>query len=214
MTSVEKLLSIGSGEIAPSPAFNREILNGYPLAPELLRMLEHKNGFYAFESALHVFPLNSDPAAGMNLEQWNSESLWRRDYGGLADGLLFFAENLLQDQFGLSARGVVRFDAETGETKFIADSIEKWAETLLANYEYETAWPLARQWQTEHGPLPAGKRLMPKTPFVLGGKYSMDNLWIGDAVEGMRFKADVAMQTRNLPDGTQIRLVVGKKPTT
>jgi hypothetical protein len=53
---------------------------------------------------------------------------------------------------------------------------------------------------------------MPKSPFFLGGAYEIENLWAGDAVEGMRFKADVAMQTRNMPDGTQVHLVIGKKP--
>ena len=52
---------------------------------------------------------------------------------------------------------------------------------------------------------------MPKVPFFLGGAYSMENLWAGDAVEGMRFKADLAMQTTNLPDGTQIRIVSCRK---
>jgi hypothetical protein len=33
-------------------------------------------------------------------------------------------------------------------------------------------------------------------------------LWAGNPLEGMSFKADVAMQIRNLPDGTKIRLQV------
>jgi len=53
---------------------------------------------------------------------------------------------------------------------------------------------------------------MPKIPFFLGGTYSMENLWCGDAVEGMRVKADLAIQTRNVPDGDQVRIVLGKKP--
>jgi len=54
---------------------------------------------------------------------------------------------------------------------------------------------------------------MPKTPFFLGGAYSVGNLWAGDAVEGMRFKADLAAQTKDLPDGASVRLVIGKTPT-
>jgi hypothetical protein len=212
MTRVEKFLSISSDGLAPPPPSNLGMLKGYPLAPELLRMLQRKNGFYAFESALHVFPITTDLSAGMNLEQWNSDSLWRQDYRDLAAGLLFFAEDLFQDQFCLSSNGVLRFTAETGQSKSVADSLEEWADILLRDYEYETGWPLAREWQAINGPLPAGKRLMPKTPFFVGGEYSIENLWAGDAVEGMRFKADLAIQTRNLPDGTQVRLVIGEKP--
>jgi hypothetical protein len=119
----------------------------------------------------------------------------------------------LQDQFCLSASGVLRFNAETGGTKPMADSIEKWAEIVLEDYNYETGWTFANSWQAENGPLPAGMRLMPKYPFFLGGAYTMDNLWAGDAVEGMCFKADLATQTRSLPDGTPVRIVLERKPT-
>jgi len=71
-----------------------------------------------------------------------------------------------------------------------------------------TGWRLAHEWQAVHGPLPQGKRLMPKIPFFLGGQYTLDNLWAGNSIEGMRFKADLALQTRNLPEGTKIRLKV------
>jgi hypothetical protein len=53
---------------------------------------------------------------------------------------------------------------------------------------------------------------MPKIPFFLGGEHSISNLWVGDSVEGMRFKADLASQTRNSPDGSAVRLIIGKKP--
>ncbi len=212
MTCVEKLLSIGSEQLAPTSPVDPELLQGYPHGPELLRMLERKNGFYAFESALHVFPLTSESVSGSSLAEWNSDSLWRSEYGDLASGLLFFAEDILQDQFCLSASGVLRFNAETGGTKPMADSLEDWADIILRNYDYETGWTFASQWQAENGPLPPGKRLMPKSPFFLGGAYSMENLWAGDAVEGMRFKADLAMQTKSLPDGATVRIVLGKRP--
>jgi hypothetical protein len=211
MTAVEKLLSISSEPLAPKPKALAKILEPYALGPELFYMLECKNGFYAFESALHVFPLTS--AIGMSLEEWNADSLWRIGYQDLADGLLFFAENAFQDQYCLSANGVLRFCSETGTTKVLADSMEGWAGKLLDDYNCETAWPLASKWQTEHGSLPAGKRLMPKIPFFLGGEYSIENLWAGDAVEGMRFKADLAMQTRDLPDGSAVTMNLTRKPT-
>jgi hypothetical protein len=213
MTRVEKLLSISSEPLAHMPPVNPELLRLYPLGPELLSILERKNGFYAFESALHVFPLTSERVNGASLAEWNSEALWRNDYGDLTSGLLFFAENILLDQYCLSASGVLRFNAETGGTKLIADSLENWADIILRDYDHETGWRFASRWQAENGPVPPGKKLIPKIPFFLGGAYSMDNLWAGDAVEGMRFKADLAIQTRNSPDGTQVRIVLTEKPT-
>jgi hypothetical protein len=210
MTRTEKLLSISSEGLGAKLDRMPEFLEKYSLSPELFQMLQAKNGFYTFEHALHVFPLQSDITGSPTFEDWNSDTLWRNGYNGLADGLLFFAEDVFADQFCLSAKqdGVFRFVAETGETEPLADSIEKWADLLLSNYEVETGWTLAHKWQSTNGRLQFGQRLHPKIPFVLGGKYDLDNLWAGDAVEGMLFKGDLASQLKDLPDGTQIRLRV------
>ncbi len=210
MTPIDRLLSISSEPLAPRPDGPSTFLESQPLGYELFHMLELKNGFYAFESALHVFPLSS--ATGMSLEEWNADSLWRNGYRDLAEGLLFFAEDVFQDQYCASAHGVLRFYSETGETVFVADSIENWAKRILADYKCETAWPLASQWQAENGPLPQGKRLMPKTPFFLGGEYSVENFWVGDSVEGMRFKANLATETRNFPRGSKVTINFTRKP--
>ena len=208
MTRVEKLLSISSGPLSDGPPADRCLLAEYPLGAELLAMLERNN----LESALHVFPLTVAPVNGANLFDWNSESLRRSDYADWTAGLLFFAEDVFQDQFCFGQSGVLRFNAETGGTKSMARSLEEWADLILRDYPVETGWGLAKAWQTEHGAFMPGQRLMPKTPFTLGGDYSLGNLRAGDAVEGMRFKADVAMQIRNVPDGGHVRLVIGKKP--
>jgi hypothetical protein len=174
-------------------------------------MLQKKNGFYTFESALHVFPYTGNPETG--LEAWNADSLWRNGYEDLAEGLLFFAEDILQDQFCLSLKqsGVHRFYAETGQTEAIAKSLEEWAGVILSGYRNETGWPFIHDWQEKNGPLPHGKRLMPKTPFFLGGEYQIGNLWAGNALDGMRLKADLAMQTRDVSDGAPVRLNIASK---
>jgi hypothetical protein len=213
VTAIEKLLTISSDPLASTTPTNFELMTNYSLGPELLRMLERKNGFYAFESAPHVFPATSETLNGASLAEWNSDTLWRNDYGDLTSGLLFFAEDVFQDQFCLSSSGVLRFKAATGGTNLMTDSIENWAKIILRDYDRETGWRFASGWQAENGSLPPGKRLMPKIPFFLGGSYSMENLWAGDALEGMRLKADLATQTRSLPDGTEVRIVLAKKPT-
>jgi hypothetical protein len=45
-----------------------------------------------------------------------------------------------------------------------------------------------------------------KVPFVLGGEFVLDNLYLAVAVEGIRSRADIASQIKELPDGAQIRL--------
>jgi hypothetical protein len=94
----------------------------------------------------------------------------------------------------------------------VADSIEAWANRIVSSYNVETGWSLSSEWQRQNGPLPRGKRLMPRTPFFLGGGYAAQNLWAGDAVEGMRFKAELAVQTRGLPEGANVKLRFATKP--
>jgi hypothetical protein len=212
MTNIDKLLSIASAALASEPVAKPELLRPYSLGTELFRMLQRKNGFYAFESAPHVLPLTGDSETG--LEAWNAGPLWRDAYEDLAEGLLFFAEDILQDQFCLSLRndGVLRFCAETGQHEHLANSLEERAGVVLSDYRRETGWPFVHEWEAKNGPLPRGKRLMPKTPFFLGGEYKIENLWVGNPLEGMRLKADLAMQTRHLPEGAQVKLNVAPKP--
>lgn len=95
MTAIEQLISISGNALAPRPDRMPEFLGAYVIGASLFHMLQLKNGFYAFESALHVCPVTSDSETG--LEAWNDDSLWRDEYRDLAEGLLFFAEDILQD---------------------------------------------------------------------------------------------------------------------
>jgi len=177
---------------------------------DLIQMLSAKNGFYAFEGALHVFPW-VDPLSlesGLGLQAWNEKGLWRDWYQGLTDGLFFFAEDAFGGQFAIRGEEIVSFDPESGEIEPLASSLESWANELLQSYERLTGYPLARSWQLVNGPIPVGKRLLPKIPFILGGAYEVSNLYAVDAVQGMRYRGELWEQLRDLPDGAQVRLKV------
>ncbi|GAA2997630.1 SMI1/KNR4 family protein [Actinokineospora diospyrosa] len=175
---------------------------------ELAELLGRRNGFYAFESALHVFGLGA--AESPDLERWNAGECWRDAYAGSAEGYLFFAEDVFGFQYAVSADGerVVLFDPETAGVERVADSLGAWAAEVLAEADYRTGHPLARAWQERFGALPPGSRLLPKMPFVAGGKYEVDNLYLLDAVEGMRVRGSIAVQIRDLPEGTPIRFEI------
>ena len=174
---LKKLISIASPAICDElPQVSRELRSqASGLLPQLVELLYHKNGFFAFESALHLFPAGCRKSH-IDVESWNRGDSWRRLYGDAINGHIFFAEDAFGDQFGVGVEGVYRFDPETGAIKEHSSDLEQWAETVLDDYEYETGYPLAREWQAQHGPLPEGKRLLPKIPFVLGGAYDVDNL--------------------------------------
>lgn len=199
---LSKLISIAGWPISPAVEIKVE-LDGR-LGDELAAFLASKKGFYAFESALHVFPAGTTPEGELDLRQWNDDLLWRSGYADLTAGFLFFAEDVFGCQFAIKHEMVYSFDVETGEAVAMADSLEGWATEILENYEFRTGYPLARQWQKRNGAIAGGTRLVPKRPFALGGEFSADNLYALDSVQGMRLRAELALQLRDLPDGATV----------
>ncbi len=212
MTSIEKLFSISGQPVSPRPAVINFAGQGDldPLVEQLEALLNVRNGFYAFESALHVFSSapNQSEDKEMTLSEWNAFNLWRFEYGALAHRSLFFAEDAFGNQFCLHAGHVRSFDAETGEMSVLSNDLEGWATRLLAEYDVLTGYPVIHKWQEKNGPLPVGARLMPKIPFVQGGAYSLNNLYSLKAVSAMKSRGNLARQLKDLPDGTQVEFRV------
>src|SRR5258706_5432196 len=183
--SIEKLLSISSAPAAPSNLPDLSFVDRLPVGEtfeELTRMLSLRNGFYAFEQALHVLPWqDSGHSEEIGLRAWNDRKLWREWYQGLTDGMFFFAEDAFGGQFAIKDNGIVSFDPESGNVELLARTLSDWASKILLNYAQLTGQPVAHSWQLVHGPIPTGKRLLPKTPFILGGRYEKENLYAVDA---------------------------------
>jgi hypothetical protein len=112
---VEKLLSI-SGEAlsAEEPASLRGDGGDGRLIADLLW---RRNGFYAFESALHVFGAGGGQVQGRSLEEWNDVGLWKDAYGGLMTDGLFFAEDVFGGQF-VSANSLWGIDSFRKDLSF------------------------------------------------------------------------------------------------
>jgi hypothetical protein len=201
-----KLASIGSKEIltAPLPAEEHK-LSSWGWGSALFDWLSKKNGFYAFESALHIFPLGTKDGV-TDVERWNSAELWRDTYGDLAEGYLFFGEDVFGNQFCLKQDGIGSFDAETAEVTHLANNLSDWAKLVLKQYELHTGYPLAHRWQLANRPLQPEERLIPRMPFVTGGPYDIENLHAIDSVKGMRGRGKLAVQIQSLPDGAQLQL--------
>lgn len=208
MRSLAKLASIGSDPICRRPPNIAPTLmaDAGVLGEQLGAILDRKNGFLAFESALHVLGAGNDcKPSVVDLNRWNALTCWRAEYEDQAMGCVFFAEDLFGEQFAIRGDRVVQFDPETGETAEFAEDLEQWAAVILERYEFVTGFPLAHAWQVQNGPLPLGKRLLPKVPFVLGGAYELDNLVATDAIESMRMRARLAKRLRGLPDGAKLK---------
>lgn len=205
---IQQLLSISSSSlIAEGEGKQHNLpLLGSP-ARELESMLASRNGFYAFESALHVFPVGERRGV-MDLVRWNAVDLWKTAYNTLANDCFCFAEDTFGMQYCMYDGQVCFFDAETADIEVFSDTLDGWAEKILQDPGLHTGYSLAHQWQQRYGAIPEGRRLLPKRPFFAGGDYTIDNLYLADAVEGMRARGSIAQQIHDLPDGTTIEFVI------
>lgn len=206
LTCTDKLLEISSGSLCDtgSSAIDSGIGDR---SRELAELWSKRNGFYAFEAALHVFPRGVH-CGDMSFERWNLNDTWRNAYGNATDGLQFFAEDIFGDQFAIAGDRVVSFNSETGELTKIADTIEEWACAILTDYEFLTGYPFAHDWQEKFDTLVPGQRLAPKVPFVFGGAYDVANLYAMDAVKVMLLRAEIYRQIKDMSDGARVKLTV------
>ena len=203
-TAISKLTEIGGIPFSLEKPHSDKNLEKYPGLAELLHS---KNGFFAFESALRVFPSESTEQSH-GLADWNSKELWKNYYGNLMNDYFFFAEDIFGGQFCYFNSSIYQFDPETGEIKFVSDTLEDWAKKILEDYNVLTGYQFAHDWQTKHGKLAYKKRLIPVKLFIMGGEYNSDNLDDLDSVEGMQLRGSIAQQIQDLPDGTQINFSI------
>ncbi|MGH3998499.1 MAG: SMI1/KNR4 family protein, partial [Pseudonocardiaceae bacterium] len=144
---------------------------------------------------------------GPELGQWNEAATWKNSYGGLADGLFCFAQDLFGVQFAIADNAqLVRFDLETAERTVLGEALADWAAWLLADPDVHAAYRFATAWQDTFGALGHHQRLIPWRFFALGGDYSFDNVVAKDAVDCMRIRGPVAQQLRRQSKGVTVRL--------
>lgn len=175
-------------------------------ASHLEALLAERNGFYAFESALHVFPSGEPGLPGRSLEEWNSMSLWRRSYEYLMPKMVFFAEDVFGGQFVVAPGGVVySFNPETAAVSRFSERISRWQDDVIEDWNYATGYSVAHEWQMRNGSLPSGHRLVPRIPFSIGGEFTPDNMILVEAVAAMKYWANFALAVSKLQDGSQLR---------
>lgn len=102
------------------------------------------------------------------------------------------------------------FDVGVGTVERIADSREHFL-ILVDEDENANAWLMM---DLADACVAAGIGLGPnecygfKIPPILGGEYALDNIAPINLAEHYSFLADICMQTKDLPDGTKVEIVV------
>jgi hypothetical protein len=203
---LSKLVELASGSLIPAVVqfepFCGRFGNG-ELEMELYGLLRQRNGFFAYHKGLHVFPFGKT-LLGYDLLQWNSDELWRQEYGSIPANVVFFAQDAFGEQFTIVENTVCRFQSETGELAFMTNSLEEWAEKILDDPTYETGYPVLRDWESSNRPILVKERLSSVQPFVMGGEYAVSNLFALDAVELLKYRVLIARSIKDIPDGQTI----------
>ncbi len=156
--------------------------------------------------AIRVF--GTTPHFLRSLAEWNEPALWRAEYDGLADGPEFLAETFLGEQFRLVDQQIVRWNLVTGETESTSRSWDEWLDFVRGDPGSEVPRWLLHDWESVNRPLEPFEHLAAKRPFVLGGKYDVDNLYATDSVANLRWNAQLARQMRDIPDGAEVRVSI------
>jgi hypothetical protein len=170
---------------------------------ELVTLLSECNGFYAFDRALLVRSWWRD-APPRGVQQWNDPVGWRSDFQFDLSRYLFFAEDVFGLQFAIGDDAVAQFDPETGGVSQLAPSVREWLDLVAADHSTIAGSAFAREWCANHGPLQPGDRLVPKTPFVLGGSFSLENLTLVEELKAMRIRSAIANSIKDVPEGGEV----------
>jgi hypothetical protein len=173
------------------------------LPPDLGTLGTPAVGLTRFGGALRLF--GPDEASLPALDRWNDEKLWIAEYGALAEGLSFFAEDAFGNQFAWDGAGVVRFTAETGNRQWMSASAASWANLVGDDQDHWLDRWLYDDWVAQNGPLAPSTHLSPKVPFVLGNPWEAADLFAVDRWADMGFKGSIARQLKDMPDGSKVR---------
>ncbi|HEY3322884.1 MAG TPA: SMI1/KNR4 family protein [Planctomycetota bacterium] len=180
------------------------------LPSEYFEILKVSNGFCLFSSAFRFFGLSSFDGIPSIME-WN-RSDWINEYGHLARGLTFFAEDLFGDQYAFKstlAGGVdlVKFWCEGGRADVLcASSLLHWlTHTVLEEKPDLFDHRLARE-ATLTGLRPSTREhLSFVLPLICGGAYEVSNLEVLNGSDHLSILGQISLRNLNLPDGAKIR---------
>jgi hypothetical protein len=206
---LEKLITIGM--ILSKKDFSGfHVPHKEPLVQSLNDFLMKANGLVAFESSLVVRPGTHSEDIEY-IQHWNKPTLWKYMYkdAQLTD-IIFFAEDAFGNQYGIHQNHICFFNLETGCIDYFCDTLEEWAKILFEDYPLYTGYGIMHQWQVRYGKIAYKHRLCPKHPIILGGKMDINNFQSSFLIENIDFLSSIAVQIKDIPDGSQIKIRIEK----
>ena len=121
-----------------------------------------------------------------------------------------FGQDIFGNLFAFRNSGKVVFlNIETAEIEEIASDFKDWLEVFLCDVNYFTGVELIKDLnEVEAEELARGYRLCPKVPFVMGGSYQKENLYLKFSDKNINYNASIARQLVGLKDGQKVELKI------
>lgn len=180
------------------------------LPAELAGVLGQANGRIAAGGAFHLRGACAAPAwHALRAAWWGPQSVAAR-YPSVRPADVPFGQDVLGDQYLWREGEVWRLSAECDEVTAVAPSLEAFlAGVAGAPVEFLGLGPMAAFW-AEGGRLEPGQLLSVYPPLVfrpVAGGVSYRAVSVADRLGAL---ASLALQLRELPDGTPVAIVVGE----
>ncbi len=175
-----------------------------------INYLLNTNGGYYCKGALHFFGV-SDRNKFHDLRfigQIVSESY---EEFNIIEEMEIIGEDIFGNLFVFLKNGYGLFNIETADIEYIANDFTGFLNKISSDIKFYTGESLVLNREMSEQ-LCTGYRYCPIFPFILGGEYQTENLYLKDMVANIKFSSDLAKQIKNLPDGTKIKYQIVGKP--
>lgn len=159
------------------------------------RFLYRWNGCYALHGALHFFGARSD-VPNQSLDLWNRPDGWRQSFGLLLDGVTFFADSGLGDQFGYRDGKVVRLRVLDAKVERLASSFGEWLEMLFVEPNRYLSMDLFGACVARLGPLPTGGHFAPPPTYSPGDAVDASQMEVMPCRDNLELRGAASMVVR------------------
>ena len=190
------------------PSFDDELFSR--LTKEIMdqnyfSFLKMRNGGYFCNYGLQFYSISGN----INYQDiFYLNDLLKNEYGVIVSDLFFIGQDIFGNQFGINKDGCHLFNIETGDTEFLAKDFNELLEIIYYDLSYYSGMKLIDEWIKQNNKFLASERFVPKIPFVLGGNYTIDNIYSMDCILAIKYNANIAKQVHNIPDGTDFKIVI------
>lgn len=172
---------------------------------EYIEFIELTNGGLFYDFSLHLYSFCNT----LNeFDIFHVNNFIHKEYNFITDGLFSFGQDIFGNQFCFSKNGIIFFNIETGDKDIIASNFTDWCIILADDLDFYTGRKFSSFLKSPN--YVKIERICPKVPFIIGGEYEINNFYLLQYPKYISVNANIARQIYNLPDGTEINLVISE----